>query len=422
MQVMDATNIDPGFGVMPARDDSPEERERVGREYFAALLVKYNGNAEDALAAYNDGPADHDKTLAGERRMPAETSNYVESITGNAAGSGEPPESPATQARVLQTENDRRAIANVANKAAIPFAGIADQLVSTPWNLLATGVERGANAIGIPRAGRALGIYDPEVTHVTMPKIGDGKIGGFPLVDALKSRIRANQPLTTPPPKGKRLWESQPAPPVVPPKTEAPPPAAGLGSLKIEETPDKPLLTPIDVEAEMKKRGMTDEEKYLARARAGFAAAAQRGNFGDKFATFGSTLAEGLGGLKAADRKTRAELEDLARKREETNLALGLRVRELDQTRAYNNATSAARGATARAALLKAKGEAIEKLMMNPQFREQYEMSLKKGHPSQAQAKAYVDQIIQQQIGDIDFTGLNDENDGGMTITPYAGT
>jgi ribosomal protein S12 methylthiotransferase accessory factor YcaO len=101
---------------------------------------------------------------------------------------------------------------------------------------------------------------------------------------------------------------------------------------------------------------------------------------------------------------------------------LGLRVRELDQTRAYNNATSAARGATARAALLKAKGEAIEKLMMNPQFREQYEMSLKKGHPSQAQAKAYVDQIIQQQIGDIDFTGLNDENDGGMTITPYAGT
>lgn len=428
MQVMDATNIDPGFGVMPARDNSPEERERVGREYFAALLVKYNGNAEDALAAYNDGPADHDKTIAGERRMPAETSNYVRNITGNAAGAaGAAPrqsgESPATQARVLQTENDRRAIANVTNKAAIPFASIADQLVSTPWNLLATGVERGANAIGIPRAGRALGIYDPDVTHITMPKIGNGDIGGFPLTEALKSRIRANQPLTVAPPPGQRLWESKPPPaaPVVPPKTAAPPPAAGLAGLKIEETPDKPLLTPIDVEAEMKKRGMTDEEKYLARARAGFAAAAQRGNFGDKFATFGSTLAEGLGGLKAADRKTRAELEDMARKREETNLALGLKVRELDQTGAYNRATSAARRATARAALLKAKGDAIEKLMMQPGFREQYEMSLKKGHPSQADAKAYVDYLIQQQIGDIDFTGLNDE-DGGMTVTPYAGT
>ena len=423
MQVMDATNIDPGFGVMPARDDSPEERERVGREYFAALLVKYNGNAEDALAAYNDGPADHDKTLAGERRMPAETSNYVESITGDAAGSApqQSGESPATQARVLQTEKDRRAIANVGNYAAGPFAGASDILFNNPWNATAGYLERGANALGVDRWGRALGIYGSDVDHVTIPRVGDG--GNFPMSRAIDSRIRANSaPLTVAPPKGKRLWESQPAPPVVPPKTAAPPPAAGLAGLKIEETPDKPLLTSIDVEAEMKKRGMTDEEKYLARARAGFAAAAQRGNFGDKFATFGSTLAEGLGGLKAADRKTRAELEDLARKREETNLSMGLKVRELDQTRAYNNATSNARRATARAALLKAKSEAIKELMMNPQFREQYEMSLKKGHRSQAQAKAYVDQIIQQQIGDIDFTGLNDENDGGMTITPYAGT
>jgi hypothetical protein len=401
MQVMDATNIDPGFGVMPARDNSLAERERVGKEYFAALLVKYNGNAEDALAAYNDGPADHDKTLAGKRSMPAETVNYVESITGNAAGSGEPPESPATQARVLQTEKDRRAIANVGNYAAGPFAAASDILFNNPYNAAAGYLERGANALGVDRFGRAIGVYGPEVSHVTIPRIGDG--GNFPASRSIDSRIRANSaPLTTPPPKGKRLWERSP-PPVVPPKTAAPPPAAGLGSLQIEETPDKPLLTPIDVEAEMKKRGMTDEEKYLARARAGFAAAAQRGSFGDKFATFGSTLAEGLGGLKAADRKTRAELEDLARKREETNLALGLRVRELDQTIGTNRANALAKLGATQAQLSLAEGKAREYLLTLPAYIEQMKLVNDPGTPPRikAQAQAYIDQEVQKVTGKI---------------------
>jgi hypothetical protein len=418
MQVMDATNIDPGFGVMPARDDSPEERERVGREYFAALLVKYNGNAEDALAAYNDGPADHDKTLAGERRMPAETSNYVRNITGNAAGaaSQQSGESPATQQRMLQTENDRRAIMRGLSYAGEIPAMIGDVVPGVWLNNASKLYERGLNAIDFARFGRAVGMYDPDVTHVTIPRFGDGS--SFPMSHALDRTIANNQPVTTLPPKGQRTWESKPAPPpVVPPKTAAPPPAAGLGGLKIEETPDKPLLTPIDVEAEMKKRGMTDEEKYLARARAGFAAAAQRGNFGDKFATFGSTLAEGLGGLKAADRKTRAELEDLARKREETNLGLGLRVQELNQTGAYNRATSAARTATAQAALLEARRKVEADLMADPTFAKQKQIATDSSNPPalRAEAQRYVDQEIARKTDKIDFSSLSRDPYDGMT-------
>lgn len=69
-QVMDATNRDPGFGVTPARDDSPEERYRVGKDYLSAMIVRYGGDVEKALAAYNAGPGKLDDALA-EAAKPA---------------------------------------------------------------------------------------------------------------------------------------------------------------------------------------------------------------------------------------------------------------------------------------------------------------------------------------------------------------
>jgi hypothetical protein len=71
MQVMPNTLRDPGFGVTPARDNSPAEMERVGRDYFDALLQKYGGNQQMALAAYNAGPGRMDGLLAANGNDPS---------------------------------------------------------------------------------------------------------------------------------------------------------------------------------------------------------------------------------------------------------------------------------------------------------------------------------------------------------------
>jgi Transglycosylase SLT domain len=84
MQVLDMTTKDPGYGVKPARDDSADERARVGRDYLNAMVKKY-GDRQTALVAYNWGPGNTDKWLkkGGDfSKLPAETQNYVTKITG----------------------------------------------------------------------------------------------------------------------------------------------------------------------------------------------------------------------------------------------------------------------------------------------------------------------------------------------------
>jgi hypothetical protein len=81
MQVMPGTNADPGFGVRPAADNSPEERTRVGQDYLAAMVQRYGGDPAKAWAAYNAGPGRVDRALAkgGDwfSKMPADTRKYV---------------------------------------------------------------------------------------------------------------------------------------------------------------------------------------------------------------------------------------------------------------------------------------------------------------------------------------------------------
>lgn len=80
MQVMPSTARDPGFGIRPARNNSPEEYNRVGREYLAAMVKKY-GSLPEAWAAYNGGPGRLDRVSSGGgdavQRMPRETRDYV---------------------------------------------------------------------------------------------------------------------------------------------------------------------------------------------------------------------------------------------------------------------------------------------------------------------------------------------------------
>lgn len=95
MQTMPATLRDPGFGVRPFDPNAPDvdaERKRVGVDYLNTMVQRYNGNTADALVAYNWGPGNADKWIAAGRdpnALPAETRNYVASITSRLGG-GQP--------------------------------------------------------------------------------------------------------------------------------------------------------------------------------------------------------------------------------------------------------------------------------------------------------------------------------------------
>jgi soluble lytic murein transglycosylase len=110
MQVMDGTNLDPGYGVKPAADNSPAERARVGQDYLAALVKKYAGDPAKAWAAYNAGPGNVDKAVAdatsvgepglwlqalGEYQSEANHAQTVAYVTNNVnqlqKGGGVPP-------------------------------------------------------------------------------------------------------------------------------------------------------------------------------------------------------------------------------------------------------------------------------------------------------------------------------------------
>jgi hypothetical protein len=89
MQVMPDTGRDPGFGVQPLRDDSPAENRRFGRDYYAAMLNRYNGDAEAARIAYNGGPARADAWLKAGRDdsvIPAESANYYKKVSSRMGG------------------------------------------------------------------------------------------------------------------------------------------------------------------------------------------------------------------------------------------------------------------------------------------------------------------------------------------------
>lgn len=65
-QVMPTTGQDPGFGVRPMQSRDPEENVRFGRDYLTAMLRRYPGRPDLALAAYNAGPGVADRFANGQ--------------------------------------------------------------------------------------------------------------------------------------------------------------------------------------------------------------------------------------------------------------------------------------------------------------------------------------------------------------------
>lgn len=82
-QVMPETAKDPGFGVKPAKDDSPEELARVGREYLDVMIKRYDGDLAKMWGAYNAGPGTVDELVKQYgndwlSHAPKETQDYVQ--------------------------------------------------------------------------------------------------------------------------------------------------------------------------------------------------------------------------------------------------------------------------------------------------------------------------------------------------------
>ena len=92
-QVMPGTATNPGYGIKPASAQTPEEYNRVGREYYNAMYNKFQGDPYKAAAAYNAGPGRVDRAITeakekgGDYRdyLPAETKAYLDKIQGNHA-------------------------------------------------------------------------------------------------------------------------------------------------------------------------------------------------------------------------------------------------------------------------------------------------------------------------------------------------
>ncbi|TDY26306.1 soluble lytic murein transglycosylase [Paraburkholderia sp. BL6665CI2N2] len=125
MQVMDATNWSPGYGVRPAADNSPAERSRVGNDYLDAMGAHYGGDQTLALAAYNWGPGNVDKLVQASKasgvplndaslvaKMPAATQAYISKI--NAAvppKAGTPPTSDDPRAHLADWQDQASTLA-----------------------------------------------------------------------------------------------------------------------------------------------------------------------------------------------------------------------------------------------------------------------------------------------------------------------
>ena len=83
MQVMQATALDPGYGVAPLNWDMRFDRaanRRFGEDYLSAMINHYGGDQERALVAYNWGPGNANKWDGDRASLPEETRNYLAKI------------------------------------------------------------------------------------------------------------------------------------------------------------------------------------------------------------------------------------------------------------------------------------------------------------------------------------------------------
>ena len=97
--------------------------------------------------------------------------------------------------RLLRLQNaNRERQAEIDRVQLIKVPAAAADIAGGPWNAIAYGGTWLANQIGVPRIGRALGIYDSDVTRVEIPTVGTGT--ATPYYDLIRQVEQSNQPMT----------------------------------------------------------------------------------------------------------------------------------------------------------------------------------------------------------------------------------
>jgi hypothetical protein len=176
MQTMPGTLRDPGFGVVPARNDSIDEQRRVGNDYLSAMLNKY-ADPRLALAAYNAGPGRVDQAMAAGggvdgalSRLPQETRDYVPKVLNRAGVAQAQPMGLGRRPAKAAQEKDRYRTLNAeeVTQLGLPTGTVAQQgptgqiqIVNKPRDL--------------PTGGQVIDNGDGTTTFIPAGKITEGE-------------------------------------------------------------------------------------------------------------------------------------------------------------------------------------------------------------------------------------------------------
>ena len=176
MQLMPATAKNPGFGIEGVKDDSEAENRRVGREYLDAMLKKYDGNLEYALAAYNQGPKATDEWIAAGAdpdKMPGgkETREYADKVF--AAMGGKPQSGSVSRESRLEKEYPE------------PDRGDDETLIDYSYAEISKRVDGSRDALRKASTLQASIQKDLEIANKPGPR--------GPAQDAAEKRVKANQ-------------------------------------------------------------------------------------------------------------------------------------------------------------------------------------------------------------------------------------
>lgn len=86
-QLMPKTGKDPGYGIRPLRNQTPEEYIRFGKDYLSTMIRVFD-DVEQGVAAYNAGPGTVHRALSKASRtgrnwrefLPKETQEYIKKV------------------------------------------------------------------------------------------------------------------------------------------------------------------------------------------------------------------------------------------------------------------------------------------------------------------------------------------------------